>query len=241
MIPLCWYHHARCYEARVHGSCLSSLRIFFCRQRKRRRVKGKTFFVAETQCQVIIYGKGGQLFPWQEQTFNSRGRARSTRRIPRCVTIATYMKETIYPIACEQALHRVIVKSRPARGTREETRKRLGPTQLRRSLAHLARIALLAQIGRLARRLPIPWNCVVMWVSFRVFLIICITSFETSTSFPGFSPTRSVGPGNEVVETSPIRNIKKDPYKEMPGFRDTRLVAQGYQLQILVSLLRCSG
>ena len=137
MIPLCWYHHARCYEARVHGSCLSSLRIFFCRQRKRRRVKGKTFFVAETQCQVIIYGKGGQLFPWQEQTFNSRGRARSTRRIPRCVTIATYMKETIYPIACEQALHRDIVKSRPARGTREETRKRLGPTQLRRSLARL--------------------------------------------------------------------------------------------------------
>ena len=29
--------------------------------------------------------------------------------------------------------------------------------------------------------------------------------------------------------------------KEMPGFRDTRLVAQGYQLQILVSLLRCAG
>ena len=83
--------------------------FFFCRQRKRRRVKGKTFFVAETQCQVIIYGKGGQLFPWQEQTFNSRGRARSTRSTPRCVTIATYMKETIYPIACEQALHRDIV------------------------------------------------------------------------------------------------------------------------------------
>lgn len=30
--------------------------FFFCRQRKIRRVKGKTFFVAETQCQVIIYG-----------------------------------------------------------------------------------------------------------------------------------------------------------------------------------------
>ena len=39
------------------------LEDFFCRQRKLRRVKGKTFFVAETQCQVIIYGNGGQSFP----------------------------------------------------------------------------------------------------------------------------------------------------------------------------------
>ena len=111
--------------------------FFFCRQRKLRRVKGKTFFVAETQCQVIVYGKGGQSFPWQEHTFNSHGRAKSTRRTPRCVTIANHMKETIYPIACEQAVHRDIVKSRRARGTREKTRKRLGPTRLRRSLARI--------------------------------------------------------------------------------------------------------
>ena len=45
-------------------------------------------------------------------------------------------------VACEQALHLGdIVKSRRARGTREETRL-------------LSRLASLAQIGELARRLP---------------------------------------------------------------------------------------
>ena len=45
-------------------------------------------------------------------------------------------------VACEQALHLGdIVKSRRARGTREETRV-------------LSRLASLAQIGELARRLP---------------------------------------------------------------------------------------
>ena len=104
--------------------------FFFSRQRKLRRVKGKTFFVAETQCQVIIYGNGGQSFPWQEQTFNSHGRAKSTRRTPRCVTIATYMKETIYPIACEQAVHWDIGKSRRGRGTREKLARAYSPGSL---------------------------------------------------------------------------------------------------------------
>ena len=107
--------------------------FFFCRQRKRRRVKGKTFFVVETQCQVIIYGNGGQSFPWQEQTFNSHGRARSTRRTPRCVTIATYNERNYLPHSLRASSP--IVKSRRARGTREETRKWLGPTRPRRSLA----------------------------------------------------------------------------------------------------------
>ena len=194
MIPLCWYHHARCYEARVHGSCPSSLRTFFCRQRKLRRVKGKTFFVAETQCQVIIYGNGGQSFPWQEQTFNSHGRARSTRRTPRCVTIATYNERNYLPHSLRASSP--IVKSRRARGTREETRKWLGPTRPRRSLALIRP----GSLGELARRLPIPWNCVLWcgrrWVLPCVFSIVCITSFETS----------------------PVRNIKKYPYE-----RDARM------------------
>ena len=157
MIPLCWYHHARCYEARVHGSCPSSLRTFFCRQRKLRRVKGKTFFVAETQCEVIIYGNGGQSFPWQEQTFNSHGRARSTRRTPRCVTIATYNERNYLPHSLRASSP--IVKSRRARGTREETRKWLVP----RGLA--ARSRLFARIAR--RACPQATYsmklCVVMW------------------------------------------------------------------------------
>ena len=111
------------------------LEDFFCRQRKLRRVKGKTFFVAETQCQVIIYGNGGQSFPWQEQTFNSHGRTRSTRRTPRCVTIATYNERNYLPHSLRASSP--IVKSRRARGTREETRKWLGPTRPRRSLARI--------------------------------------------------------------------------------------------------------
>ena len=42
--PLCWYHHARCYEARVHGSCLSSLRIFFLSTKKASSCKRENFF-----------------------------------------------------------------------------------------------------------------------------------------------------------------------------------------------------
>ena len=41
---LCWYHHARCYEARVHGSCPSSLRIFFWSTKKASSCKRETFF-----------------------------------------------------------------------------------------------------------------------------------------------------------------------------------------------------
>lgn len=41
---LCWYHHARCYEARVHGSCPSSLRIFFLSTKKASSCKRETFF-----------------------------------------------------------------------------------------------------------------------------------------------------------------------------------------------------
>ena len=51
-------------------------------------------------------------------------------------------------LACEQALHlEDVVKSRRARGTREETRKRV-----------LARLALHAQTGELARRLKRAQN-----------------------------------------------------------------------------------
>ena len=51
-------------------------------------------------------------------------------------------------LACEQALHLGdVVKSRRARGTREETRERV-----------LARLALPAQTGKLARRLKRAQN-----------------------------------------------------------------------------------
>ena len=51
-------------------------------------------------------------------------------------------------LACEQALHLGdILKSRRARGTREETQKRL-----------LSRLALLVQIGELARKLKRAQN-----------------------------------------------------------------------------------
>ena len=168
--------------------------FFFCRQRKLRRVKGKTFFVAETQCQVIIYGKGGQLFPWQEQTFNSHGRARSTRRTPRCVTIATYNERNYlpYPIACEQVLQSWKVDAREARERRHES----GSAPRGFAARSLARV-----FARIARRACPQATysmklCVVMWVLPCAFSIVCITSFETS----------------------PIRNIKKYPYE-----RDARM------------------
>ena len=39
------------------------LEDFFLSTKKASSCKRENFFVAETQCQVIIYGKGGQLFP----------------------------------------------------------------------------------------------------------------------------------------------------------------------------------
>lgn len=48
---------SRTYEARVHGSCPSSLRIFFCRQRKRRRVKGKTFLSRKHSVKLSYTGR----------------------------------------------------------------------------------------------------------------------------------------------------------------------------------------